>query len=315
MADTILITTSSFGRFDETPLKALRDAGFHVVINPHGRKLTEAEAEALNREHHPVGILAGVEPLTRTVMAAGGRLRAIARCGIGMDSVDSEAARALRIDVTNTPDAPTQAVAEITLGAILCMLRGIHSSCAAIRAGKWERPMGALLSFRTVGLLGMGRIGSRLAELLAPFGCRILGHDPHADAPHGVEQVEFPQLLAESDVLSLHIPFSEATRHIIGRDAIRAMKPGARLVNYARGGLVDEAALDQALTDGHLAGAALDCFENEPYSGPLTRHESVVLTGHVGSYAREGRIIQETQAAHNLLASLAAERGGSGSKS
>jgi D-3-phosphoglycerate dehydrogenase len=303
-AQTILITTSSFGTFDAAPLAALREAGYEPVLNPYGRKLTEAEAEALNREHAPVGILAGVEPLTAPVMRAGGRLRAIARCGIGMDSVDAAAAASLGIALTNTPDAPTQAVAEITLGAVLCMLRGIHTSCAAIRAGQWERPMGSLLSFQTVGLLGLGRIGSRLAELLRPFGCRILGHDPLARAPEGVTSVDFPTLLAEADVLSLHVPYMEATRHIIDAAAIRAMKPGARLVNYARGGLVDEAALDAALADGRLAGAAMDCFEQEPYAGPLTRHPGVVLTGHIGSYAREGRIIQETQATANLLASL-----------
>lgn len=303
--DTILITTSTFGVMDEAPLLALRRAGYEPVLNPHGRKLTEAEGAALHREHRPVGLLAGVEPLTREVMLAGGRLRAIARCGIGMDSVDAGAAHDLGIALTNTPDAPTQAVAEITLGAILSMLRGIHNSCAGIREGRWERPMGVLLAYQTVGLLGLGRIGSRLAELLRPFGCRILGHDPYAPPPQGVEAVGFDRLLAEADVLSVHVPYAEATRHIVGEAAIRAMKPGAFVVNYARGGLVDEAALDAALAEGRLAGAAIDCFEREPYAGPLVDRPGAVLTGHIGSYAREGRIIQETQAVENLLASLA----------
>ncbi|ADU61130.1 MAG: phosphoglycerate dehydrogenase [Pseudodesulfovibrio sp.] len=307
--DTILITTSSFGVMDAAPLAALRRAGYEPVLNPHGRKLTEAEGMALHQEHSPVGLLAGVEPLTREVMLAGGRLRAIARCGIGMDSVDAGAARDLGIALTNTPDAPTQAVAEITLGAILCMLRGIHNSCAGIRSGNWERPMGVLLAYRTVGLLGLGRIGSRLAELLRPFGCRILGHDPYAPPPQGVEAVGFDQLLAEADLLSVHVPYSEATRHILGEAAIRAMKPGAFVVNYARGGLVDEVALDAALAEGRLAGAAIDCFEREPYAGPLVDRPGAVLTGHIGSYAREGRIIQETQAVENLLNSLARPTG------
>ena len=303
--DTILITTSSFGVMDDAPLIALHRAGYKPVLNPHGRKLTEAEGVALHRAYRPVGLLAGVEPLTREVMLAGGRLKAIARCGIGMDSVDADAAHDLGIALTNTPDAPTQAVAEITLGAILCMLRGIHNSCAGIRSGCWERPMGVLLAYRTVGLLGLGRIGSRLAQLLHPFGCRILGHDPYAPPPLGVEAVSFDRLLAEADVLSVHVPYSDATRHILNEAAIRAMKPGAFLVNYARGGLIDETALNAALAEGRLAGAAIDCFENEPYAGPIVNQPGALLTGHIGSYAREGRIIQESLAVENLLNSLA----------
>lgn len=301
---TILITTSSFGDMDDTPLGLLRQAGFTPVLNPHGRKLTEAEAVVLVAEHRPVGILAGVEPLTRAVMAAGSGLQAIARCGIGMENVDRDAAEELGIVVTNTPDAPTQAVAEITLGAMLCLVRGIARSSAAIHAGRWERPMGALLARQTVGLLGLGRIGARLATLLAPFGCRILGHDPLVAGLPGVVSVDLQTLAAQSDIVSLHVPYLPATHHIVDEALLRSMKPGAFLVNYARGGLVDEAALDRALAEGRLGGAALDCFEQEPYSGPLCRHPNVVLTGHIGSYAREGRVIQETQAVENLLRSL-----------
>ena len=165
--------------------------------------------------------------------------------------------------------------------------------------------MGVLLAYRTVGLLGLGRIGSRLAQLLHPFGCRILGHDPYAPPPQGVEPVSFDRLLAEADVLSIHVPYSDETRHIINDTAIRSMKPGAFLVNYARGGLVDETALNAALAEGRLAGAAIDCFENEPYVGPIINQPGALLTGHIGSYAREGRIIQESLAVENLLNSLA----------
>ncbi|WP_319470254.1 phosphoglycerate dehydrogenase [uncultured Pseudodesulfovibrio sp.] len=302
---TVLITTSSFGAMDDAPLAMLSEAGYTVVLNPYKRKLTEDEVLGLVKEHDPVGILAGVEPLTRNVMSQGDSLKAIARCGIGMDSVDAGAAEELGLALTNTPDAPTQAVAEITLGAILSMLRGIHHSHGEIVAGRWVRPMGSLLSHQVVGLLGLGRIGRRLAEMLAPFGCTILGHDPFVESCPGVETVSFDDLLSQSDVLSLHLPYSGETHHVMDASALAAMKAGAYLVNYSRGGLVDEEALAAALEDGHLAGAALDSFEEEPYSGPLRNFSNVVLTGHIGSYAREGRIMQEVQAVENLLKSLA----------
>lgn len=305
----ILITTSSFGKFDDTPLNMLRQAGYLPVLNPHCRKLNECEAVAIVKEYQPIGIIAGVEPLTRKVMAACPGLQTIARCGIGMDNVDQQAADEMGISVTNTPDAPTQAVAEATLGAIVCILRGIHQSNSKIKEGHWERPMGHLLASQTVGILGLGRIGGRLARLLGAFGCRILGYDPYISNCPGVESVNLDNLLAQSDIVSLHVPYSAQTQHLMDDQAIRAMKSGAFLVNYARGGLVDEQALERALAQGRLGGAALDCFEQEPYQGPLRKYPNVLLTGHIGSYALEGRINQETQTVENILKSLAEKSG------
>ena len=300
----VLITTSSFGVWDPSVLVPLEGAGYAPVLNPHGRKLTEDEAVEFFSANDPVGVIAGVEPLTRRVMESAPSLRAIARCGIGMDSVDLDAAADLGIAVSRTPDAPTMSVAEITLGAILCHLRGIHNSCESIRSGGWGRPMGGLLSARTVGLIGLGRIGSRLASLLAPFGCRIVGFDPYADAPDNVESVSLDTLYAEADVVSLHIPYIDETRNFIDAGALAKMRPGALLVNYSRGGLVDEDALLAAIEEGRIAGAALDCFASEPYAGPLAKRPEVLLTGHIGSYAREGRAAQEMQSVENLLADL-----------
>jgi D-3-phosphoglycerate dehydrogenase len=300
----ILITTSSFGTMDASPLAALRHAGFNPILNPHCRKLTEDEAIALITEHQPVGIVAGVEPLTRRVMTSGSQLKAIARCGIGMDSVDLDAAKELGIRVTNTPDAPTQAVAEITLGAMICLLRGIDRSSSAIHGGQWERPMGSLLACQTVGILGMGRIGTRLVSLLKPYGCRILAHDPVVTSFPDVTMVDAQTLYSQSDIVSVHVPYMEQTHHLINASVIEAMKPGAFLLNYSRGGLVDETALERALSEKRLGGVAMDCFEQEPYTGPLRNYPNAVLTGHIGSYAREGRVIQETQAVENLLSSL-----------
>ncbi len=299
--ETVLITTSSFGA---DGVRRIEAQGLNVVSNPHGRKLSEAEAGELFSAHRPVGMIAGVEPLSRQVLAGAAELRVISRCGIGMDSVDLEAAREFGIEVTNTPDAPTIPVAELTLGMILTLLRGIHTSDASIRRGGWERPMGSLLHGKTVGLAGCGRIGTRVAQLLQPFGCRVFGCDPLGKANPWYALAGLEEVLAEADILSLHLPYTAETRHFIGTPQLGALKRGAVIVNAARGGLIDEDALYAALASGHLTGAALDCFESEPYTGPLTELPNVVLTGHIGSYAKEARALMEGQAVENLLARL-----------
>ncbi len=175
---TILITTSSFGAGSDDLLTRLREAGQNVILNPHKRKLTEAEVRELVREHRPVGMIAGVEPLTKQVLADAKGLKVISRCGGGTDSVDLAAARQFGITVTATPDAVTIPVAELTLGLILGVLRHIHTADASVRRGGWERPMGTLLFEKTVGIVGLGRIGTYLSRLLSPFGCTLLGFDP-----------------------------------------------------------------------------------------------------------------------------------------
>lgn len=301
---TILTTTSSFGTLDPAPLEEMQRLGLNVILNPYGRKLTEEEAQTFLEEHRPVGLVAGVEPLTERVMQSTPSLKVISRCGIGMDSVDLEAAKRLGITVTNTPDAPTIPVAELTMGMILGLLRQIHVTDAGIRANRWDRPMGNLLFGKTVGIIGCGRIGTRLAQMLQGFDCTILGADPACPECTDFRLADLDQVLASSDIISLHLPYCAQTHHFINADRLALMKKGAYLINAARGGLVDEEALFQTLSTGHLAGAALDCFEQEPYQGPLKELKNVLLTAHIGSYAREGRIMMEAQAVENLIQEL-----------
>jgi D-3-phosphoglycerate dehydrogenase / 2-oxoglutarate reductase len=301
----VLITTSSFGKIDTSPLDKLKANNFDIVLNPFGRKLIEEEILALILEHEPYALLAGVEPLTAKVLeAASPELKTISRCGIGMDSVDINAAKGLGITVTNTPDAPTIPVVELTVGMILGLLRQIHVTDVSIREDRWERPMGMLLYGKTVGIIGCGRIGTRLARALQGFGCTVLGADPVKPECADFQLVEINQLLTASDIISLHLPYSAGTNHFMDTNRISMMKKGAYLINAARGGLVDEDALYRALKSDHLAGAALDCFEQEPYKGPLKELKNILLTAHIGSYAREGRIMMEMQAADNLLQEL-----------
>jgi len=300
----ILITTSSFDLENNEPITRLRQAGCEIVLNPHGRRLSEAEASALLADGY-VGMVAGVEPLTRAVIGAAASLKVISRCGIGLDSVDLEAAAARGIKVYNTPGAPVSAVAELTIGLMLNLLRHVSQADRTLRNGEWKQLMGNLLAFQTVGIVGFGRIGRRVAELAHAFGSKILVHDAApADIPEYCRAVGFEDLLAQSDVVSLHVPFLPELHHFFGPAQFARMKRGAFLLNVARGGLVDEAALLDALQTGRLAGAALDTFEEEPYSGPLRTLPQVLLTAHMGSYAKESRIQMEHEAAHNLLLGL-----------
>ncbi|WP_045213315.1 phosphoglycerate dehydrogenase [Desulfonatronovibrio magnus] len=300
----ILITTSSFAKNDPGPLKIIEQTGLNVVLNPLERKLTEQEVLDLILEHKPIAILAGVEPLTASVLQQATGLKAIARAGIGMDSVDLDTAKQLYISVTNTPDAPTIPVAELTVGMILTLLRQVHTSDASIRQSQWTRPMGQLLYGKTVGLIGCGRIGSKLALYLKNFGCTVVGTDPACKTHEDIQMAELEEVLSVSDIVSLHLPYSTDTHHFINQERLKKFKPGSFLINTARGGLVDEDALHDALVNKQLAGTALDCFENEPYTGPLKKFDNVLLTAHIGSYAKEARIMMETQAANNLISQL-----------
>lgn len=300
----VLITTSSFGKIDQAPLKELQHNGLQIISNPLGRKLTELEVLELILEHKPIGIIAGVEPLTAKVLYKASNVKAIARAGIGMDFVDLEVAKKLSISVTNTPEAPTMAVAELTIGVILSLLRMLHISDASIRLSKWSCPMGHLLYKKTVGIIGCGRIGKKIADYLKIFKCKVIASDQVNFNSEGISFMELDELLLSADIVTLHLPYSKQNHHIINNERINMMKKGAYLVNAARGGLVDENALLKALKSGQLAGAALDCFEKEPYNGPLKDLHNVMLTAHLGSYAKEARLMMEIQAARNLIKQL-----------
>jgi D-3-phosphoglycerate dehydrogenase len=293
----ILTTTSSFSVNTFPP-------ELNVIHNPYKRRLTEEEAKDLILKYQPVGIIAGVEPLTREVMVAAEKLRIISRCGIGVDSVDIKAAEELGIKVTITPDAPMISVAELTLGLILSLIRKITVLDAGIRRGGWKGPAGNLLSGKTAGIIGCGRIGTYVSKLLKAFGCEVLGHDTYIKDHEICRMIGFEELIKESDIITLHIPYTDDNKNLIGSEQLKRMKPDSLLVNAARGGLVDEDALYEALKNGDIAGAAMDCFMEEPYNGPLAELDNTVLTPHMGSSASEARVMMEQQAVDNLVDEL-----------
>ena len=283
----VLISTSSFNLANFAQLSDLEKAGVEVKLNPFAARLTEKQAiDLLGTD--TIGLIAGLEPLTKNVLQAAKSLKVIARVGTGLDSVDLVAAKELEIIVLNTPDAPTKAVAELTIAHILGLLRHLSQADRQIRNGIWKGLMGSLLETKTVGIVGFGRIGKRVATLLSAFGASVLISDAQVKSGD-FQNVGLDELCTRSDIVSLHLPYSEATHHIIDEKRINLMKKGSFIVNISRGGLVDEAMLLVALKSGHLAGAALDCFEQEPYEGELRNLENVQITAHMGSYARETR--------------------------
>ena len=302
----VLISTVPFGSLpNHDPLGLLEAARVRYQLNPFGRRLTERELVELI---HDVSILiAGTEPITTEVMEAAPQLQLIARVGIGLDSVDLEAARMRGIAVTYTPEAPAPAVAELTVGLMLDLLRSISRADRLMHSKHWKRFLGRRLDGLTVGVLGVGRVGKRVIRILRGGfpNVRILANDIQPDfffaKELGIEWVEKNKLYSNSDIVTLHLPLTQITNRLITEREIGMMNPSAFIINTSRGGIVDESALATALTSGCLAGAAIDVFDREPYSGVLTDIESSILTCHMGSMSEDCRAAMETEAVEDVL--------------
>lgn len=300
---TLAITTSNFDMTNPL-LDEFRGEGWRIVRSDLGRRLTEAEVSELLEMNRVVGMIAGVEPLTEAVFAANPQLEVISRCGTGFDSIDRVAAARHGIKLLNTPDAPATAVAELTLGLILAVLRRIAEADRNVRSGKWQALMGSLLAKRTVGVVGLGRVGKRVADLCTAFGATVHYCDPEVATAAYDRYPSVLELATAVDLLAIHVPLTSDSRHLIDSQVIDNLPMGSILINAARGGVVDEAAVVTALGQGRLVGAAFDVFAAEPYSGPLQDHPNVVLTPHIGSYASEARQLMESEALHNLRGGL-----------
>lgn len=300
----VFISTSTFAEFDSKPLDLLRGLGMEVRLNPYGRKLKGVELVDLAAG--AAGLIAGTESLDRKILQELTSLKAVSRCGAGMDNLDLQAAKELGIRTYNTGDISTEAVAELTVGLILTLLRKITLMDQQMRNGLWKKRMGSLLAGKQVGIIGFGRVGSKVASFLKAMMANVCYTDTLVrEKGAGIfSRVELKELLKKSDIVSLHLSYSKENYKLLGKDEFFLMKQGSFLINCSRGGIVDEDALYSALKKGKLAGAAIDVFEQEPYNGPLRELDNVVLTPHIGSYAREARIRMETQAAKNLIKGL-----------
>ena len=249
--------------------------------------------------------------VTSEVLEAGSALRVVARAGVGVDNVDVDAASDRGILVVNAPGASTQAVAELTIGLILALLRRIPIADRTMKAGRWEKShlRGREFAGKTLGVIGYGRIGHEVAGIGRAFGARVLVFtQPTRPIEYG-QQVSFEELLHESDIITLHVNYSASAASLIDAAAIARMKDGVYLINTSRGGIIDEAALLEALESGKVGGVGLDVFvEEPPGASALVKHPHVVCTPHVGAATAEAQRAVGAIAAHSLLAVLRGER-------
>jgi D-3-phosphoglycerate dehydrogenase len=283
----------------DAAVATMREAGLTVEVN------TDLTVEALKETiaDYDAIVVRSATKVRQGIIDAGTKLKLIVRAGVGLDNIDVEYAREKGIAVRNTPAASSNSVAELALGHLLSSARHIGRGTASLREGKWEKKKlkGVEIDGKALGIIGIGRIGRSLARKAAALGMRVIAYDKFVDRnplPDLVTMVPFEGLLKESDFISLHIPFDPQMGAVIGEKEIAMMKDGVRIINCARGGVIDEAALAAALASGKVAGAALDVFAAEPpdTGQALFAQENLSLTPHIGAATLEaqGRVGEET---------------------
>lgn len=284
----VLVSATSFGKSDPTLRTYLESQVGQVVYNHTGKPLNSTQlAEKLPGID---GFIAGLDIIDENALLAADRLQVISRYGVGVDNVDLDYARTRKIIVTNTPGSNSVSVAELAIGLMISLLRQIPQAIQVTKAGAWPRINGLTLEGKTVGIVGFGSIGRQLGRRLSGFNCRILAYDPFPDLPFasefGIHLATLEEVLHQSDIISLHLPLSSSTQSLVNESFLSQMKPGAMLINTARGDIVDETALLNALQSGHLAGAGLDVFCQQPPdpSNPLLSLPNVLVTPHMGAH-------------------------------
>jgi D-3-phosphoglycerate dehydrogenase len=308
---SVFISTTPFGERDPEPLESLKRTGWKIRLNSFGRKMTalEVAAEASDCD----GIVAGTEDLG-PLIERNKRIRIISRVGVGLDSVPLNKCLRRGIAVSYTPNAVTPAVAEFTVAAMLASCRHIARTDRALRNGKWQRHFGVRLETSCIGIVGFGRIGSRVARTLTGFKPKeilvadILDKSEELSALRSsgvsVRTATLEEILEKSDIISLHVPLTPETRNMFDGKNIGMMKKDSYLINTARGGIVNEAALYEALQSEKISGAAIDVFETEPYTGPLRKLENILITAHIASCSIDCRAQMEYEASEDLIRHL-----------
>ncbi len=307
---TVLIGSRSFGQLFPEHITDLERAGCNVVPNPFGRALNEHEL--LRALDGVDAIITGTDELTARVIESAPRLKTIAKHGVGLETIDLAAARARGVVVSFTPGTIHDSVADLTMALLLALARQIVPAHLSTQQGSWKPFFGLELRDATLGLVGLGRIGQAVCVRAQAFGMDILAHDPYPNegfaAEHHVTLVSLGELLKASDVVSLHAAAEQVPGVLIGEEELRLMKHGALLINTARGQLVDEAALAEALRHNRLGGAGIDAFVNEPpFGSPLLGLDNVVLTPHLGGRTQGGQRRMGEIAVENCLRALRGE--------
>jgi|TARA_B100000315_G_scaffold200134_1_gene192213 D-3-phosphoglycerate dehydrogenase len=275
----------------------------HVVSNTSGMKLTAGDL--INRISQFDGVIAGTESYDKDVIDVAEKLKVISRVGVGLDNIDLDYARKKGINVFKTQTTPAPAVAELTLGLILDLLRKISIQNSNMKSGNWKKKMGSLLRGKTLGIIGLGTVGKELVRITSNMQLEYLAFDVIKDNEFSnsfsVKYCDLTYLLNNSDIISVHLSLSDENTKMIGLEQLRKMKNSSILINTSRGEVINEDDLEIAIRDGIIAGAGLDVFQMEPYHGPFSAYDNVILTPHIGSYAREIREAMEIEAVQNLF--------------
>ena len=307
--ETILISCVQLQRTLAEHQARLDERGARLLTPPVVQQLSEAELLEIVPDID--GIVAGDDELSRVVLEHAPRLRIISKWGIGIDAIDLDAARELGIRVTNTPGVFGDEVADVALGYLIMLARQLHAIDRGVRAGDWPKPVGTSLAGRTLGVVGLGDIGLAVGRRGLAIGMRVIGVETDPDraaaaAAAGIGVTDLDTLLREADAVSLNCPLTPATWHLLDADRIGSMRPGAWIVNTARGPLIDEAALVAALESGHIGAAALDVFEVEPLPAEsrLRTMDPVIRGSHNGSNTAEAVHRTSVRAIDNLVRGL-----------
>jgi D-3-phosphoglycerate dehydrogenase / 2-oxoglutarate reductase len=300
----VLITTVPFAEKNRLPLELLESVGVEYLINPIGRRLEENELTEMVKDFDV--LIAGTEHISDKVMSKANKLKLISRVGVGLDSVDLLAAEKHGVQVSYTPEAPAPAVTELTIGLMLSLLRFIHIANGQLHRGEWQRHFGRRIPEVTIGIIGVGRIGRRVLSRLSGFGTpRVMVNDIRPNTklvPElKLEWVGKEEIYKNADIISLHVPLTNLTRNMIRREQLLQMKSDAIIINTSRGGIINEKDLAEVLRSGHLSGAAIDVFENEPYKGELAGIERCILTAHMGSMSVDCRSRMEIEATEEVV--------------
>jgi len=254
------------------------------------------------------GVIAGTELYSEEILSQLPNLKVISRLGVGLDNIDLTFAKSQGLKIYKTNTTPALAVVELTLGLILNLLRKINVQNNQLKQGAWEKQLGELFSGKTLGIVGLGTIGKQLVKLLKGFNLNIIAYDLHQDEifakEHDIQYNEFEILLNKSDIVSIHLNLTDDTNKLFDFNILKKMKRNAILVNTSRGEIINEEDLIKALNEKLIQGAGLDVFENEPYNGSLINYDNVILTPHIGAYAKEIRMQMELEAAQNLIMGL-----------
>lgn len=307
----IAVTPRSFRATAGSHLRLMDEYGLAARFPDNDRPLNELEMTDFVRGC--VGLIVGLDEVTEAVLDAG-PLRAVVKFGAGTDNIDMAAARRRGVPVSTTAGANARSVAEMVVALVLALARRVVVHDHRVRRGRWERDTGVELAGKRLGIIGFGAVGREVARLGSALGMDVIAHDPFVEIK-GVRAVALDHLLASSDVVSLHVPLTNATRGLIGTRELSSMRPGAFLVNTARGGLVDESALTSALAGGIIAGAAFDAFVDEPPVGsPLLELENFVASPHAGAATREAVERTGAAAVEELVRALGAEARNGGDK-